>query len=38
MLYINRAALLHEGSDAMVDPEKIGVVIAGIVAGEVLRE
>jgi hypothetical protein len=35
---MNRAVLLHEGSDGVVDPERIGAAIAGIVAGEVLRE
>lgn len=38
MLTVNRAALIHEGANGVMDPEKIGVVVAGIVAGEVLRE
>ncbi|KAJ3568151.1 hypothetical protein NP233_g5899 [Leucocoprinus birnbaumii] len=39
--YISKleAALFHtEGVDGIADPEKIGVLVAGIVAGEVLRE
>lgn len=33
-----RASLIHAGTDGGVDPERIGVVVAGLVAGEVLRE
>ncbi|KAF9451324.1 P-loop containing nucleoside triphosphate hydrolase protein [Macrolepiota fuliginosa MF-IS2] len=38
--YISKleASLVHNETGGAVDPEKIGVVIAGIVAGEVLRE
>ncbi|KXN83986.1 putative RNA helicase SDE3 [Leucoagaricus sp. SymC.cos] len=38
--YISKleAALVHAGADGTVDPEKFGALVAGIVAGEVLRE